>query len=75
MENKLQIRHHIVSVVRLGNVQLQANSELVVLASIFAVDQADVVVNFSFSFMLHFLFSFYNFSFQFHFIILVFNFS
>jgi hypothetical protein len=27
---------------RLGNVQLQANSELVVLASIFAVDQADV---------------------------------
>ena len=42
MENKLQIRRRIVSVVRLGNVQLQANPELVVLASIFAVDRADV---------------------------------
>ena len=40
--NKLQIRRRIVSVVRLGNVQLQANPELVVLASIFAVDRADV---------------------------------
>ena len=42
MENKLQIRRRIVLVVRLGNVQLQANPEFVMLASIFAIDWADV---------------------------------